>query len=87
VEWILDAVGCSFSCREGSAGLPLKNMQTRDILRMQIHKFENVHKILKQYWRGPFGFLEIKTVNIKYAHNLVNKSTMHAFDAMAALNP
>jgi hypothetical protein len=26
VAWILDAVGCSFSCREGSAGPPLKNV-------------------------------------------------------------
>jgi hypothetical protein len=26
MAWILDAVGCSFSCREGSAGPPLKNV-------------------------------------------------------------
>jgi hypothetical protein len=24
--WILDAIGCSFSCREGSTGPPLKNV-------------------------------------------------------------
>jgi hypothetical protein len=31
VAWILDAVGCSFSCREGSAGPPLKNVMEHDL--------------------------------------------------------
>jgi hypothetical protein len=26
MAWILDAVGCSFSCREGSVGMSLKNV-------------------------------------------------------------
>jgi hypothetical protein len=32
--WILDAVGCSFFCREGSVGPPLKNVMHQNGVRV-----------------------------------------------------
>jgi hypothetical protein len=41
MAWILDAVGCSFSRREGSAGPPLKNVM--NCIHIATFTFLSIH--------------------------------------------